>query len=185
LPKVRQDCTKPCARQPAKRQAPQPLDCFVARAPRNDGDRAIAESSKRRGSVLGQWLRLPSPQTKPDMRISRRRVEGAGAASGQPFPMKRKCRFFFLANTTGDRALHRSSPTRNPMAKLSKKPRHPEAPAPAGEPAPRVAASREAGGSAIAALSLFFLLPSQSQAARQISCRDGKTASPGNGAATA
>src|ERR1700685_386612 len=30
------------------------------------------------------------------------------------------------------------------MAKLSKKPRHPEAPAPAGQPAPRVAPSHEA-----------------------------------------
>ena len=34
----RQDCTKARARQPAKRQVQQPLDCFVARAPRNDGD---------------------------------------------------------------------------------------------------------------------------------------------------
>src|SRR5271168_5030196 len=55
----------------------------------------------------------------------------------------------------------------NPMAKLSKKSCHPEAPAPAGQPAPRVAPSREAADQRLRRFP-FFLLPSRSQAARQI-----------------
>ena len=73
-----------------------------------------------------------------------RRVEGAGAASGPPFPMKRKYRFFFLANTTGARVLPSFLRPGNPMAKLSKKSCHPEASAAAVERAPRVAPRLEA-----------------------------------------
>jgi hypothetical protein len=60
-----------------------------------------------------------------------------------PFPMERKCRFLFLVSTTRDSVLHCRARPDNPMAKLSKKSRCPEAPAPVSEPAPRVARRRE------------------------------------------
>jgi hypothetical protein len=56
------------------------------------------------------------------------------------------------------------------MAKLSKKSRHPEAPAPAVEPGPRLAQRRaapRAGGSVVATHFAFLLLPSQSQLPRR------------------
>src|SRR5271155_1362435 len=61
-----------------------------------------------------------------------------------PFPLERYCRFLFLINTNRTNVVNRRSLTRKPMAKMSKSPRHPKAPAPAGQPAPRVAPSGEA-----------------------------------------
>ena len=51
-----------------------------------------------------------------------RRVEGAAATSGPPFPMKRKYRFFFLANTTGARVLHRFSDPVTPWPSCQRSP---------------------------------------------------------------
>src|SRR5271163_3862370 len=84
-----------------------------------------------------------------------------------PFPPERYCRFLFPINTNRTNVVNRRSLTRKPMAKMSKSLRHPEAPAPAGQPAPRVAPSREAADQRLRRFP-FFLLPSRSQAARQI-----------------
>ena len=84
--------------------------------------RLRSRASAAAASRLGQWLRFPSPLTKPDVRISRRRVEGAAAASGPSFPLKRKYRFFFLVNTTSASVLHRFSDPVTPWPSCQKSP---------------------------------------------------------------
>ena len=84
---------------------------------------------------------------------ARRRVEGAGQR--RHFP-SRKMAIFFLISIIRACVLHRRSPSRQPMAKLSKKSRHPRSAAPVVEPAPpprRAARRRIRGCGAFA----FFL----------------------------
>jgi hypothetical protein len=90
-------------------------------------------------------------------------VSRRGRCLGAPFPMKRKCRFFFLVNTTDARVLHRFSDPVTPWPSCQRSPAaqkrlHPPSKA---RVASRCAASRRISCCGAFA---FFLLPSQSQA---------------------
>ena len=95
---------------------------------------------------------------------SMRRVEGAGAASGPPFPMKRKYRFFFLANTTGARVFHRFSDPITPWPSCQRSPAIQERLRPPSNPR---LASRRAARRRISGCGAFaFFLASESVPSR-------------------
>ena len=101
-------------------------------------DRGVSASLKR--SLGIRDLRSLGGACLPLHDVSGARANGL--ASGA-FPLERKYRFSFRITITRANALDRRSRPDNPMAKLSKKSRCPEAPAPVSEPAPRVARRRE------------------------------------------
>ena len=83
-----------------------------------------------------------------------------------PFPLERYCRFLFRINTNRTNVVNRRSLTRKPMAKMSKSPRHPKAPAPAVELAPRIAPRRKAADQRL--WRFRFFLASESVPSRSI-----------------
>ena len=111
-------------------------------------------------------------------------VSMARTRLGPPFPIKRKCRFFFLISTTGARVLHRFLRPVTPWPGCQRSPAVQKRPRPPANPrlASRSAARRRISGCG----ALAFFLASESVPSRSINFlprrQDG---SPGNGATTA